>query len=269
MALLKPLARPVPRPIPSRRLPKGKAVTIGVGFTCQQGIVLGADTQITCDGFHKYYEHKIYSKQTSAASVAFTFSGDPGLMKSFCDRFFDALDSARELKSIEIEQWISGILGEMEEVKATADLSMLAGIVLPSKEFRLLRTDAKKVYRIPSGFIGVGDSSLIRYLMALLTQSAYPFSLRQAELLSFYIVQQAKNWIDGCGGETDVLFLRSDGRIEPSGKIPSGVEAHFGIMERHITRIAEAFLYEHLPAEEFDKRLESFFDVLKKERSAL
>src|ERR1700691_6315771 len=74
-----------------------KAVTIGVGFLCEDGIVLCADNQITWPQSHKYYECKIYEHRTNEWSMLNTFSGDPDLVKSFNGKFRDAMSKIASL----------------------------------------------------------------------------------------------------------------------------------------------------------------------------
>src|SRR5271165_7631550 len=82
----KPLPRPFPRPNP-QRLPKGKAMTIGVGFRCDLGIVLCSDTQITWKDKHKAYETKQFYPCGHEWTMASVYAGDPQLWKSFCNKF--------------------------------------------------------------------------------------------------------------------------------------------------------------------------------------
>ena len=66
-------------------------MTIGVGFLCDDGVVLCADNQITWQNQHKYYECKIYPHLTSDWAAYITFAGNPTLMKSFDGKFKDTM----------------------------------------------------------------------------------------------------------------------------------------------------------------------------------
>jgi 20S proteasome alpha/beta subunit len=64
-------------------------MTIALGFTCQEGIVLGADTQLTATGSHKGYACKLFSHGSIQGSwlAATTYAGYPAVFDSFNDRF--------------------------------------------------------------------------------------------------------------------------------------------------------------------------------------
>ena len=244
-------------------------MTIGIGFTCQDSIVLCSERQITYGGSHKRYERKIFSGGTSSWSVAFSYAGDPGMMKSVCDEFSVAMEAKAVPFTVEVIR--KQIAETLLNLKAPEEFYMLCGIVIPSREMKLLRTEAGRISSVVDGsFIGIADTSILSYLYNLLAQSATgTYSARQAELIGRYVVLQAKNWIDGCGGETDVIILRSDGRIEPSPRFPAGVEAHLAIIERHISQLAEAFFDERITAQDFDTRLDGFSKAIKEKRLLL
>jgi hypothetical protein len=253
------------------RLTEGKAVSIAAAFTCTNAIVMCSDTLITYQGSHKSYEHKVFPHQGVGWSVVFGYSGSPGLMKGFDDSFSDAMYSIEApISAATVEQQIKSTLSGMDSVQTQENLSMLCGIAIPNGEKRLLMTEGKDTHRIPNGFVGIGDKSVVHYLSVLLIgRSSGTCTIRQAELLGIYLIQQAKNWVDGCGGDTDVIILRSDGRIEPSSKIIQSIEGRFGLLERHFSDVAVGFLDERISDEEFDRRLRRFSQVAKEERATL
>lgn len=250
---------------------EGKAVTIAMGFTCEDSIILCADTQITAEGSHKYYEHKIFPHVTTDCSVAFAYSGYPELMKSFDDKFSEAMESKTAPITLAIlQKQIEATLLEMNTVISGTQFSMLAGLVVPLDGMRLLKAENNVIHRVPSGFVGVGDKSLVRYLTNLLMQtSSGSLTSRQAELLGFYIIKSAKDWVDGCGGTTDVVILRRDGRFETASRIPSGIEGYFSILERYFSQVAEGFLDQRITPEEFERRLATSTEKLKETRGRL
>jgi 20S proteasome alpha/beta subunit len=56
-------------------------------------------------------------------------------------------------------------------------------------------------------FLGVGDSSLIRYLQQI--YSPVKDSLEDCENTAVYCIEKAKKYIDGCGGPTEIVSLQS------------------------------------------------------------
>jgi hypothetical protein len=59
-------------------------------------------------------------------------------------------------------------------------------------------------------YIGVGDSSVLRYVAELISCE---LSVKQATTLAVYMVSLAGRFIDGCGG-IDVLVMPADGDVE-------------------------------------------------------
>jgi hypothetical protein len=230
---------------------------VTIGFDCNDGILLCADTQITREGFDKFYEHKIFPHQGSGWSVASTYAGDPTTMKSFDDAFADAMYSVELPVTLEIiEQKIKNALSATNGGKR---LFLLCGMVVPNAK-RLLRIEELKSNRIPSGgFVGLGDVSVLRYLFSILSRGVLSYSVQHAELLSAYLVLQAKRWVDGCGGETEVMIIRQDGRIEPSPRNQLGVEMRFGILEEYLSHFAVGFFDERITEAELDARPNSVF----------
>lgn len=121
------------RPLPYQRLkPKerplrGKAVTIGIGFLCQDGIVLCADNQITWPQSHKAYECKIYLHFTDEWWMVNTFAGDVDLVKSFNGKFEDAMTKiSAPYTAAKIQDVIETVLSFLNVLDANpADLWML------------------------------------------------------------------------------------------------------------------------------------------------
>src|SRR4029077_7471690 len=82
---------------------------------------------------------------------------------------------------------------------------------IASSETKLLKTERKAVSEVRNvDYVGVGDSSLLRYLSPLIVLGRLP-TTNQAQYLGTYLVQQAKCYVDGCGGSTQAMTLQRDG----------------------------------------------------------
>jgi hypothetical protein len=67
-------------------------VTIGIGFKCNDGIVLAADQEVRWEDSHKSYERKLRSHSSGDEwNATFTYAGSPVLWKSFNDKFGEAM----------------------------------------------------------------------------------------------------------------------------------------------------------------------------------
>lgn len=249
--------------IPVARLPKRAAVTIGIGFFCGDGIVLCADTQITFPQSHKYYEHKIYPRQTANWTTAFTFAGNPILMKQFDQRFDDAM------RQIGPPFTVAGISDVVEDVLAgmsaldndPTGLHMLGAISVPKVDIRLLKTEQKVVTKVDKhDYIGIGDSSILRYLIPLLTKTN-GYTSKQAAFVGVYLTLQAKRYVEGCGGDTDVMTVNYNGNISLTEA--DRIEQQLLMLEFHLGKTASRFFDERVPDDEFGESCERLVRALK------
>src|ERR1700678_1662428 len=98
-AIDRPIRR-IPDHIPSNLPPRikvsyPKGMTIGLGFLCSDGVVLGADTQLSVPGSHKTYASKLRNYRDSANWRAIsTYAGSPVFMGDFEARFREAMEEA-------------------------------------------------------------------------------------------------------------------------------------------------------------------------------
>jgi len=242
-------------------------VTIGIGFLCEDGIVLSADTQITWPQDHKDYECKLYPHTSAEWSMLNTFAGDPHLAKSFNGKFDEAIIRvAAPYTPEKIRDVIETVL-EFLHIAEPTDVSMLCGIACRGDLMRV-KTWGKTVSSVTDNYdyVGVGDSSVLRYLGQMITQTdGRPYRVKQAVKLATYLVLKAKTFIDGCGGDTDALILRPDGHLETIGMDPYNIEQWFLRLEKRIKTVIAQFLDSRVSHESFDKTLEALVKELKNE----
>jgi hypothetical protein len=82
-------------------------------------------------------------------------------------------------------------------------------------ELRLLKTWNRDMYPVPVwDCIGIADTSLIRYLGAIFLEARIHLPLYRAVPICNYIVAQAKKYVEGCGGLTDLSVLTPDGKTK-------------------------------------------------------
>jgi len=212
-----------------RRAYKGKPMTVALGFRCEDGIVLCADTQITKEGALKYYQKKTFLVEGSDRwSVGFTYSGNPDVMdlviEKMRERFLpdgiEVYDEKGE-RNIYLEPTIGVVREIVEEVliqvskkhkKEMDSLEMLCAVSIAGKALEMFRTKRTLVAEAQWECLGIGDSPLIRYLAEVFN---WPhMSTKQALLLAVYMVQQAKKYVDGCGGDTDAIIFDRKGSGE-------------------------------------------------------
>jgi hypothetical protein len=252
------------------RYRRSKVVTIGIGFVCNDAIVLCADTEVRYQGFHKYYEHKITRYAEPGWIAATTYAGNPDLMKAFDGKFRAAMKLAAQapepIDLARIQDAIETVLGLMDVVDSDPDgLHLLSAIAIPGKEMKLVKSSRKIVGPIDRfDYVGVGDSSLLRYLTPLLVR-VREFNSVQARNIGIYLTLQARTYVDGCGGDTDVVTVQIDGRF---GNISNTyrIDQRLLFMQHFLGTVASDFFDTRRTEEDFNLSLDELVAALKRER---
>ena len=245
-------------------------MTIGVGFLCDDGVVLCADNQITWQNQHKYYECKIYPHLTSDWAAYITFAGNPTLMKSFDGKFKDTMAKMpAPVTAARIRDAIETVLAFLDVLDGDQmHLHLLCAIVIPNKEMKLLKTDAKVVSEVAGyDYVGAGDTSALRYLAPILTRGGH-FSAKQALNVGVYLVLQAKRYVDGCGGDTNAVILQADGRP----RVVTGthaIEQHLLMLEHVLTRAGTDFFDSRCSEDDFNNSLDRLAKMMRDYRPEL
>jgi hypothetical protein len=231
---------------------------------------LCSDTQITYPANHKYYESKIYNYSDSGkeTGIAVTYAGNPNLMKMFDGKFSAALKLvAKPYTTEKVQEVIETVLSMMDLVDSDPDgLHMLCGIAIKGVSPVLLKTERKIVGRVVENFdyVGVGDSSLLRYLAPLVTRTVRFYS-QQALHIGTYLILQAKRFVDGCGGDTIGIVLK------PYGGRTELLQSHYMeerllALEFSLGSVASALFFGRLTDDQFGQFCDQLIRELKEYR---
>jgi 20S proteasome alpha/beta subunit len=198
-------------------------MTIGLGFQCSDGVVLACDTQITMAGVYKEHQNKLAFLECKDSIVSSCYAGSPNLALSFYRRLEQAMRVAEPNATQDVIDVISDLALEFKKKhpKEMRYEQFLFGISLKGQKAKLVRLQDSIVDDPMTPCIGIADSALVKYLTARLTW--YPAILEDANnslVLAVYIVLQAKEFIDGCGGDTSAVIIREDGEILPFMGLP-------------------------------------------------
>jgi hypothetical protein len=200
-------------------------MTIAIGIRAADGIVLCSDSQLTVPLQMKYYDSKIRTINfTDQWSCALTYSGDPERMQRIYELMDESLRRVSEVNEDRVRSCFESALTDVRESirseyenidalcafarkmtlaeeRAWSDkgLHLFAGkngaVTKPTNEFSVL---------------GVGNAPLTRYLETLLSSFGQAYiEYTMAMVIGAYIVEQAKKYIDGCGGDLQMCVLRS------------------------------------------------------------
>jgi 20S proteasome alpha/beta subunit len=221
-------------------------VTIALGFKCLDGIVLGADQQITKEGGLKYTEGKLRwftpDGEPYGWAVGLAYAGNPDQMKLFVE------NAAREIKTLKpqptvaaIRKAVEDVLRSMAEDNDEMNLELLLGISIQNEPDTLLVTKNKLVREAKEPqCLGVGDSSLLRYLAEMMC--SLDMSTQYALQIAIYMIQHAKKFVDNCGGGTD-LYVVTNGTIVPyMGLLVERCEKFMSAAESQVKRLIQLYL---------------------------
>lgn len=186
-------------------------MTIGVGFVCGNGLVIGADRKVTNPDEYTFEEQKVDAIAWANGAAIWSYSGNPDTAKNVRAELqsrFAAHSTVfrRDIKK-QIQEVLRACLNKGER------FNMLYGAQTKNEAYILLMATTDKIAEVDKcEIIGGGDSSLSRYLRGLILNLPFPPLIDQAVIAATYIIQQAKRY-DGhyCGGATDVYALDFDG----------------------------------------------------------
>jgi 20S proteasome alpha/beta subunit len=189
-------------------------VTIGLGFLCKDAVVLAADRQLTVQGYFKDHETKLHPVYHPNCRVVSTYAYLPSLANLLNDRVELDLKTLGEPHGEEIVEIITTHFKKLRK-QYSAEMraqQFLWAISTHAERARLLRISGGIIDEPQWACIGIGDSSLVRYMVSTLTTIPTPV-LPSSEVLQLavHIIQQAKLFVDGCGGTTDVALICDEG----------------------------------------------------------
>jgi 20S proteasome alpha/beta subunit len=153
-------------------------------------------------------------------SIVGVYAGVPSLMNIFYEElnkrvFYSGADPVWE----DVDKTIHAILSEIRQqhTKDMEDIGQqfLFGISTPYMAPSLFSAHLDLLSPASWAAIGIGDSSLVRYLVGRFWKVR--MSIEQALLLAVYIVNQAKEYVDKCGGKTESCIIQSRGHVRRFG----------------------------------------------------
>jgi len=230
-------------------------VTIIAGFRTYEGIVICGDTQETVAGLSKRHVAKVKVEPYSLdlPSGSFKVYGQGPMAACFCGAgegpFIDKLTHAlwEEINgctSIDDGVSVAGDTikdfykeyGAIYQTGMCPSVELIYGIKL-DQDSRMFRASGPMVNEVPD-YCSAGTG----YYMAdfLTSRMNHALDLHQCVILAAYILFQAKEHVDGCGGDSHIGVLRHKGK---SGLVDhSRVEAITKLVERMDRRISEVLI---------------------------
>ena len=192
-------------------------MTIIAGFRCHDGVVICGDTQETVQNLSKKNVTKVRLEQrygdVSDLAVAFCGAGEGPFIDLLTRKAWESARGADYLEeaSQKIEDSIKYTYQEYGQIYQPGhcpSVELIYGVKMhgDSALFSALEPVVNGVDNFKSGGIGYYMADFLSARM----NNGY-MSLHQYAILSAYILFQAKEHVDGCGGDSHVAVLRNDG----------------------------------------------------------
>ncbi len=213
-----------PKPLQSKpkRLSERNAVTIIAGFKCEEGVVVCADTQETlgtakrsvpklrfepCD--HKTENEDHYSN----LAVAFCGAGDGPFIDKLVSESWRVASQQTDLASVctaiedsIVRQYMK--FGKIYQVGMCPEVQLIYGVKMDggSRLFTATGPIVNEKHEYDSGGQG-------HYMADFLASKMHyiQLNIRQCAILAAYILHEAKDHVDGCGGDSQIAVLRNKG----------------------------------------------------------
>ena len=254
----------IPRRILYENVRARKAMTIGICARCTDGVVIMADRQITKAGGLKYYQRKVWSFGSGIYHVSSVYAGIPEMAQAFQLEFKRGLPAdpyAWEPSQDDLQDLIEACLRRVwRKHRSDMQLEMLLCTRTQDSDYQLWRSSGKVLTDADLECIGVGDSSVIRYFFETFAWRSRWMNLEFFVPFGLYVMQQAKKYIEGCGGRTDCIIFR-EGKItyvsSPHQHIKE-IEEEMESLEADVVNLFENYAVSKLSQEQFAQVLEKF-----------
>jgi hypothetical protein len=197
-------------------------VTIIAGFKCEEGVVVCADTQETL-GTAKRSVPKLrfepsdpqtqMEEHESNLAVAFCGAGDGPFIDKLVNEAWSAAKQQPHLNGVcsAIETSIKrqySLFGKIYQRGMCPEVQLIYGVKMngESKLFTASGPIVNEKHEYDSGGQG-------HYMADFLASKMHygKLNIRQCAILAAYVLHEAKNHVDGCGGDSQIAVLRNKG----------------------------------------------------------
>jgi hypothetical protein len=202
-------------------------VTIAAGFKFKNGVALCADTEFSYGALLKVPGSKLISLE---------FPGQAALGFALCGSVDHASMAVEDIQTAvartdftypQIKGAIRTVLCDTFPThvfshpfygrEGSPAFDLLIGVWTKADGLSLLQTVETAVHEVPDNVCVAGAGLyLAKYLLSPVLSQA--MSRSDVEFWAVYVLQQAKKYVPGCGGESNFLFLDGSGKITKQTK---------------------------------------------------
>lgn len=214
------LALPKLKPNLLRPPRRKRAVTIGIGFECSDGLVLATDTQYTRRGYRSHGPKLFPCEDANRNDIKILVAGagTVSYMRRAIEMFRSELhalsspttEGIRVAAEKAITDFYKAHLYPNPKYDPDDAFELLFGVWTKSDGVALLSSNDTVVERAntdASGFATIGcGSDVAEYASGFVLNK--PFSVEEAKYVSVVCVKAAKDNVEACGGNTEVRIMR-------------------------------------------------------------
>lgn len=274
--MIKPFPKPhLSQPI-LKRLPRREAVTIAAGFVASDGIVLCADTQETYGQLLKLNTPKIIVRPESfipgAPRIVFAGAGHGPFIDKLANEAWRRVSTrtpAGQFSDVcdDIEASIKDAheeFGRIFQPGAMPNAELIYGVAVGGRKglFRAIGPIVNPVDKYASVGVGLYLADYIHDRLGL--ASAGLADSGWYEILAIYLLQQAKEYIEGCGGDSHVLTLMASGKVSVVDFMDVALIAnHIKQLDRNSSTVLMSTPDLNLADDELEGRIEIFINLAR------
>jgi hypothetical protein len=189
-------------------------MTMAVGFVCHEGVVIGADRQITGSSY-TFPERKVFTWAWGNGYGIYAYSGTRDINVQFGSEVGSVFDANVDIEREDVPRLWKKCIDSLSLKRNEAFLTLFGFILKDSKRPTLLISNMERRV-VPTGqaeVIGYGDSPLARSLLGRLKNvGGQLLTVQQARVYAVDFISQAKKY-DGqyVGDGIDVFSLDHSG----------------------------------------------------------
>jgi hypothetical protein len=230
-----------------KRLPERKAMTIGVGLLCSDGVEISSDMEITSGQSSKYKQRKTCASFKNGNAFIMTYAAPnasiaPSVYRGLRDDLFNRMDKSKEKSGVDRAL---DALSRLLKGSDKKHLQMLIGITYKQCQPFLIETYGSHVDdKYELSVIGFGDSSVTRYIQSFIIPDNEPLTLEKARILGAYVVDVASRYVQFVGSGRSSISLKRGGLIGiGDGDIFPGQAIKFQQTEKKVGEFLRSMLF--------------------------